>query len=93
MKKARSFGCGINQTDTYSPWQKDAEDGIRELKKGTVRTMVATHTPAKLWNHCSEWRAKIISHTARGHYKLHSQVPETVSTGQTVDISLDGISG
>jgi len=86
-KKARSFGCGINQTDTYSPWQNDAEDGIRELKKGTGRTMVATHTPAKLWDHCSEWRAKIISHTARGHYKLHSQVPETVLTGQTVDIS------
>jgi len=86
-KKARSFGCHVRQVETYSPWQNDAEDGIRELKKGTARDMVASHAPRKLWDHCAELKAKIISHTARGHYKLQNQVPETVLTGQTADIS------
>ena len=49
--------------------------------------MVTKHTPKTLWDHCYEWKSKVISHTARGHYKLHSQVPETVLTGQTSDIS------
>ena len=86
-KKARSFGSHCRQADTYSHWQVLAEDGIRELKKGAAREMVAKHTPRKLWDHCYEWKSKVISHTARGHYKLQSQVPETVLTGQTADIS------
>ena len=49
--------------------------------------MVMKQTPKKLWDHCYEWKAKVISHTARGHYKLQSQVPETMLTGQTADIS------
>ena len=86
-KRARSYGCHIRQTDTYSAWQNDAEDGIRALKQNGSRTMVATRTPKKLWDHCYEWQAKVLSHTARGFYKLHSQVPETNLTGQTSDIS------
>ena len=86
-KKARSYGVKIEQNDTYSHWQNDAEGGIREIKQGTRRTMVATHTPAMLWDHCSEWRAKVMSNTARGNYRLQSQVPETMLTGQTSDIS------
>ena len=86
-RKARSFGCHVKQTDAYSQWQNDAEDGVRELKKGATREMVSKRTPRVLWDHGFEWKAKVISHTARGHYKLHSQVPETVLTGQTPDIS------
>ena len=84
---ARSYGCRIHQLDTYSPWQNTAEDGIRELKKGSGRTMVSKHVPSVLWDHCYEWEAKILSHTARSHYKLQSQVPEAHLTGQTPDIS------
>jgi len=86
-KKARSFGCGIRQVDTYSAWQNDAEGGVREIKKGTGRAMVRSGAPQGLWDHCAELQAKIISHTARGHYKLQNQVPETMLTGQTADIS------
>ena len=86
-RKARSYGCHIRQTDHYAPWQNAAEDGIREVKKGAGREMVAKHTPKKLWDHCYEWKAKVISHSARGYYKLQSQVPETMLTGQTADIS------
>ena len=86
-KKARSYGCGVREIPTYSPWMDLAETGVAELKKGGARAMVSTGTPRLLWDHCFEWRAKVISHTARGHYKLHGEVPETVLTGQTTDIS------
>ena len=86
-KRARSYGCGLRQTDTYSAWQNDAEAGIRDLKQGASREMVAKQTPKKLWDHCYEWKAKVLSHTARGFYKLQSQVPETNLTGQSSDIS------
>jgi len=86
-KKARGFGCGINQTDHYSPWQQACEGTVREIKKGSGRTMVEKHAPRCLWDHCYEWQAKVLSHTARGHYKLQSEVPETMLTGQTPDIS------
>jgi len=86
-KKARSFGCHVKQVDTYSPWQDEAESGINELKKGASRSMVSTQTPMALWDHCYEWRSKVICHTARGHYKLQGQIPETVLTGETGDIS------
>jgi len=86
-KKCRAFGSHVRQTDTYSAWQNEAESGIRELKRGTGRSMVTTQTPRKLWDHCTEWKSKVISRTARGHYKLQSQVPETIITGQTEDIS------
>ena len=86
-RKARSFGTHIRQLETHSPWQNAAEDGIRELKKAGQRDMVRKHTPRMLWDHCYELKSKVISHTARGHYKLQGQVPETMLTGQTVDIS------
>ena len=84
---ARSFGCGMEQFDHYQPWQNISESGVRELKKGSGRKMVVSHAPRSLWDHCYELEAKIISHTARGHYKLQNEVPETMLTGQTPDIS------
>ena len=84
---ARSWNCGLRQVDPYAPWQNEAESGIRELKKGAARDMILKQTPKVLWDHCYEWKAKILSHTARGYYKLQSQVPEAYLTGQTPDIS------
>ena len=86
-RKARSFGSRVDQADAYSQWQNAAEDGIRELKKGGRREMVRKHTPGVLWDHCYEWKANVLRHTARGHYKLQNQVPQTLLTGQTADIS------
>ena len=86
-KKIRSYGCHVRQADSYSQWQNAAEDGVRAVKQGAGREMVKRHTPKLLWDHCYEWKAKVISHTARGHYQLQNQVPETMLTGQTADIS------
>ena len=44
-------------------------------------------SPAKLWDHFIELEALIRSHTALDIYELQGQVPETLLSGQTADIS------
>ena len=44
-------------------------------------------SPAKLWDHCIELEALILSHTALDIYELQGQVPETLLSGKTADIS------
>jgi hypothetical protein len=86
-KKAREAGIYIKQTEPYSPWQNAAEGAIREVKRGSGRKMVKAKSPAKLWDHCLELEGYIRSHTAIDHYELQGQVPETIVSGQTADIS------
>ena len=64
-----------------------AEGAIRELKRGSGRKMMRSLSPAKLWDHCIELEALIRSHTALDIYELQGQVPETLLSGQTTDIS------
>ena len=49
--------------------------------------MAKTQTPSKLWDHCLELEGYIRSHTAINSFELQGQVPETVLSGQTADIS------
>lgn len=86
-KKARNMSCHMKQTEPYSPWQNAAESAIGELKRGTTRKGAAMKSPAKLWDHCIELEAYIRSHTALDSYELNGQVPETIVSGQTADIS------
>jgi len=86
-KTARSYGIAIRQTEPYSPWQNAAEWNIREVKRAAGRKMAKTHCPKKLWDHCIELEGYIRSHTALDIYELNGQVPETVLSGQTADIS------
>ena len=44
-------------------------------------------SPKALWDHCIELEAIIRSHTALDIYGIELQVPETVMSGQTGDIS------
>ena len=81
------MGCHIKQTEPYSPWQNAAEGAIRELKRGAGRKMMSPKAPQKLWDHCLELEAYIRSHTALDLYELQGQVPETILSGQTADIS------
>ena len=64
-----------------------AEGAIRELKRGSGRKMMRSLSPAKLWDHCIELEALIRSHTALDICELQGQVPETLLSGQTADIS------
>ena len=86
-KKAREMGCHLRQTEPYSPWQNAAEGAIRELKRGAGRKMTSSRAPHKLWDHCLELEGYIRSHTALDLYELQGQVPETILSGQTADIS------
>ena len=68
-------------------WSNAAEGAIRELKRGTGRKMVKSKSPKKLWDDCLEFEAYIRSNTAHDQFELDGQVPETIVSGQTSDIS------
>jgi transposase len=86
-KKAREMGVHIKQTEPYSPWQNASEGAIHELKRSAGRKMSKAKSPAKLWDHCLELEGYIRSHTALDIYELKGEVPETIVSGMTADIS------
>ena len=77
----------IKQTEPHSPWQNAAELTIRELKKGAGRKAMKAGSPKKLWDHALQLESYIRSNTAISHPELDGQVPETIMSGQTADIS------
>ena len=86
-RKCRQAGCNIDSIVPHSPWQNRAEAEVRENKRMTGRWMVKSGCPRWLWCYCSELAAMIRSHTALKIYGLGGEVPETVISGQTADIS------
>jgi hypothetical protein len=86
-QKCRDAGVNLHPTEPYSPWSDLAEGYIRELKKKSRRRMCAGKVPKRLWDDCLEYEADIMSHTAHDTYELQGQVPQSVVTGQLVDIS------
>jgi len=48
---------------------------------------MALGAPHKLWDHCIELQSYIRSHITIAIYELQGQVPETILSGQTSDIS------
>jgi hypothetical protein len=71
-KKCQDADCRIKQTEPYSPWQNAAESAIRELKKAAGRKMVRAGAPKPFWDDI---------------FILQGEVPETVMSGETSDIS------
>ena len=49
--------------------------------------MVTWKAPRQLWDHCLEREAYVRSFTAHDIYSLNGQVPETIMSGETADIS------
>ena len=86
-RKCRETDCHVKQLEPYTPWANAAEGTIRELKKGSGRKMVKKRSPKVLWDDCLEYEAVLRSHTALNLYGLQGEVPETLVTGQTADIS------
>ncbi len=87
QRKARQAEVHVKQTEPGTPWSNAAETGIREVKRGAGRKMTLARSPAALWDHCLELEGMIRSHTALDMYELEGQVPETIVSGQTADIS------
>ena len=86
-KKKRQFGCHIKQPEPYPPWKIMLEGATRELKRGSGQKMMRSLLPSKLWDHCIKLEALIRSHTTLDIYGLQGQVPETLLSGKTTDIS------
>ena len=86
-KKCRQAGSHVKQTEPHSQWSNAAEGSIRELKKGVGREMVRSQAPKRLWDDCLEREAYVRSLTALDIYGLSGQVPETIVSGETADIS------
>jgi len=86
-RKLKEADCHPRVTEPYSPWQQAAEGCIRELKRGSSRKMIKTGSPKCLWDHCLELEAYVRSCTSNDIYMTAGQVPETIMTGNTADIS------
>jgi hypothetical protein len=86
-KKRREVGSRVKQTEPHTPWSNMAESAIRELKRSVGRQMVRSRSPNWIWDHCLEREAYIRSLTAHDIYRLNGQVPETVVSGDTAEIS------
>ena len=77
----------VQQLEYNNHLAKRAEGAVRENKRASRRAMKKSACPARLWDYCSELQANIRSHTAHDIPTLNGQVPETVVTGNNVDIS------
>jgi hypothetical protein len=86
-RKLHEADCHARQTEPYSPWQQAAEGCIRELKRGESCKMIKTGSLKGLWDHCIELEVLICSSTSNNVYMTNGEVPETIMTGSTADIS------
>jgi hypothetical protein len=86
-RKLCESDCHTRQTEPYSLWQQAAEGCIHELKQGVSRKMIKTSFPRVLWDHCIELEALIHSSTGNNVYVTSGEMPETIMTGSTADIS------
>ena len=77
----------VHQLEYNTPWANRAEGAVQQNKRATRRAMKKSACPARLWDYCDELQADIRCHTARNIPTLNVQVPKTVFTGNTVDIS------
>ena len=75
------------QTKSYSPWQNAAKSAIRELKKAADQKMVCAGAPKPFWADAIKLEAYVPSNTAHDIFILQREVPETVMSGETSDIS------
>jgi hypothetical protein len=87
-QKLQEADTQLRQTEPYSPWLQAAEGAIREVKRASARLMIKSGAPKVLWDHCIELAALIRSHTATDILSASGEVPETILTGSTADISL-----
>jgi hypothetical protein len=85
--KLKEADCHPRVTVPFSPWQQSAEGCIHELKRGSSRKMIKTGSPKRLWDHCLELEAYVRSCTSNDIYMTAGQVPETIMTGNSANIS------
>jgi hypothetical protein len=85
--KLKEADCHLGVTEPYSPWQQAVKGCIHELKRGSSRKMIKIGSPKCLWGHCLELEACVCSCTSNDIYMTAGQVPETIMTRNTTNIS------
>ena len=86
-KKFQEASCHIRQTEPHSLWQDSAESSIRELKKVAGKKMVRIGAPKKIWDDALDYKDYVRWNTVYDIYILQGEIPETVMSGETSDIS------
>jgi hypothetical protein len=86
-RKLCKADCHARKTEPYSPWQQAAEGCIHELKCRVSHKLIKTGSPRVFWDHCIEPEGLIHSSTSNNVYMTNGEVPETIMTGSTANIS------
>ena len=86
-RKCREASVYVKQIEPHSPWQDAAENIVRETKNGVARQMFTSKAPKRLWDDCIELVAYQQSNTWNARFVNEGEVPETVMSGETSDIS------
>ena len=77
----------MKRTEPHYPWQLQVWETIRDLKKGTGTKMVQSDSFKRIWDDTLEFDFYVRSHTALDVYMLQVEVPGTLMSGGTSDIS------
>ena len=77
----------VQRIEYNTPWENRAEGAVRQNKIDARRATNKQACPARLWDYCSELQEKIRCHTMHDIPTINGQVPETMVTGNTADIS------
>jgi hypothetical protein len=86
-RKLCKADCHARQTEPYSPWQQAAEGCICELKQRVSHKMFKADSPRVLWDHCIELEGLIRSSISNNIYMTNVEVPKTIMTRSTTNIS------
>ena len=86
-KSCQDATVQVQQLEYNTPWANRAEGEVRENTRAERRAMKKLACPARLWDYFAELQANIRCHTARDIPTLNGQVPKTVNTGNTANIS------
>ncbi len=86
-QKLQDACCEKKTREPYSPWKNAAKRKIKDLMKGAGRKLLLTNTPPRLWDNCLVYEAYVRSHTTHDIFKLDGEVPKTIISGKTADIS------
>ena len=77
----------VHQLKYNTPWSNRSEGAVRENKRAARRAMKKSACSARLWDYCAELQANIRYLPAHDIPTLNGQVPKTVVTVNTTDIS------
>ena len=86
-RKATRASCPIHPIEPHTSNANLCEDGIRETLRGFRRMMSKTNTPGVLWDDGLEYYSAVRCHTVNTIHETQGEVPQTLMTGDTADIS------